>query len=81
MPEIPNFKLPVSELSSRKVVKIPSSSSMKDVARYMNESNLDAIFVKINDKLSIITKNDFVRLAENNTNPEISVEKILSKNL
>ena len=79
MPELPNLSKRVSEISAREAITISSSSSMKDAAKSMNEKELDAVFIRLEDRLSIITKNDFVRLAENNISPEIPVEKISSK--
>lgn len=80
MPEIPNLRTRLSEVKRREAITVPSDLSMSDAAKKMNERNLDAVFVELPDrKYSIITKNDFVRLAEKNTSPVIPVEKIASK--
>ena len=71
----------VSELMTKKLVKVPAGTSAADAAKVMNERHVGSVFIEQNDcVVGIVTESDIVRkvVGENKPVHCVPVESIMS---
>lgn len=81
MSEIPNLSRKLHEIEARPAVVVADNVTISDAAVALEKAGSEAVFVRLPGGYSIVTKNDFARMARKNIDPSTSISKAIGEKM